>query len=452
MPIPPTLEPTMEKRWSHVFLFTIFFFPQFLVQSHASPEYTRQPPRPLIFSTNTRSDSAPQQVHISLAGKDHMRVSWISSDKHMPSTVDYGKISGRYEASATGHDTSYTYFFYSSNKIRHVTIGPLDPSTTYYYRCGGSSPEFSFRTPPSTLPIEFVVVGDLGQTEWTASTLAHVAAEDYDVFLLPGDLSYADTQQPLWDSFGRLVEPYASIRPWMVTEGNHEIETFPIVYPHGFRAYNARWLMPYQESGSNSNLYYSFDVAGTHIVMLGSYTDFDASSDQYKWLKADLAKVDRIKTPWILVLLHAPWYNTNSAHKGEGESMRKAMEEMLYKAQVDVVFAGHVHAYERFTRVYDNKADPCGPVYVTIGDGGNREGLALDFENPSPSISLYREPSFGHGRLRIYNNTHARWSWHRNNESDSFQADEVWFERLSSSNTCKGTVQGQIHSNSIDEL
>ncbi|KAL0374899.1 UNVERIFIED_CONTAM: Purple acid phosphatase 22 [Sesamum radiatum] len=116
---------------------------------------------------------------------------------------------------------------------------------------------------------------------------------------------------------GALVEPYASTRPWMVTEGNHEIETFPIIYPHGFKAYNARWLMPHQESGSTSNLYYSFDVAGVHIIMLGSYTDFDSNSNQYKWLQGDLARVDRRATPWILVLIHAPWYNSNLAHKGE---------------------------------------------------------------------------------------------------------------------------------------
>jgi acid phosphatase type 7 len=30
------------------------------------------------------------------------------------------------------------------------------------------------------------------------------------------------------------------------------------------------------------------------------------------------------------------------------------------------------------TRVYDNKPNPCGPVYITIGDGGNREGLAFE--------------------------------------------------------------------------
>lgn len=106
--------------------------------------------------------------------------------------------------------------------------------------------------------------------------------------------------------------------------------------------------MPYQQSGSKSNLYYSFDVAGAHIIMLGSYTDFDASSDQYTWLKADLEKVDKSKTPWTIVLIHAPWYNSNSAHKGEGESMRLAMEEMLYNAGADIVYAGHVHAYERF--------------------------------------------------------------------------------------------------------
>lgn len=29
------------------------------------------------------------------------------------------------------------------------------------------------------------------------------------------------------------------------------------------------------------------------------------------------------------------------------------------------------------TRVYNNSVNRCGPMHVTIGDGGNREGLAL---------------------------------------------------------------------------
>ncbi|XP_010271705.1 PREDICTED: purple acid phosphatase 22-like [Nelumbo nucifera] len=437
----------MEKAWSYVFSsLLIFFFLQFIQLQASSSMYTRPPPRSIIFTPHNRSDSEPQQVHISLVGRDHMRISWITQ-KHAPSIVEYGKTPGKYDASVTGDHTSYHYFFYLSGKIHQATIGPLDPDTNYYYRCSGTGEEFTLKTPPTTFPIEFVVAGDLGQTEWTESTLAHIGSRNYDVLLLPGDLSYADTQQPLWDTFGRFVEPYASSRPWMVTEGNHEIEVVPIIHSQAFTAYNTRWRMPFEESGSKSNLYYSFDVAGVHVVMLGSYTDFDAGSEQYKWLQSDLAKVDRSVTPWIVVCLHAPWYNTNIAHQGEGENMRKAMEELLYQARVDTVLAGHVHAYERFTRVYNNKAEQCGPVHVTIGDGGNREGLALTFKKPNSPLSLFREASFGHGRLTVYNRTHAHWSWHRNDDTDSTVGDEVWLESLAGSSRCGVSV----HSRSDDD-
>lgn len=38
----------------------------------------------------------------------------------------------------------------------------------------------------------------------------------------------------------------------------------------------------------------------------------------------------------------------------------------------------------------------CGPMYINIGDGGNREGLN-DFLDPQPEWSAVREPSYGHG-------------------------------------------------------
>ena len=36
-----------------------------------------------------------------------------------------------------------------------------------------------------------------------------------------------------------------------------------------------------------------------------------------KWLEVDLQKVDRKITPWTVVLIHAPWHNSNTAHQGE---------------------------------------------------------------------------------------------------------------------------------------
>lgn len=89
-----------------------------------------------------------------------------------------------------------------------------------------------------------------------------------------------------------------------------------------------------------SNLY-SFDFFFLAIFISVKYTP------QWIWLKNELKKVDREKTPWLIVLMHAPMYNSNDAHYMEGESMRAAFERWFVKYKVDIIFAGHVHAYER---------------------------------------------------------------------------------------------------------
>ncbi|KAJ3703568.1 hypothetical protein LUZ61_007273 [Rhynchospora tenuis] len=426
----------MEVMFSPSAAFVLFLSLGILLCSYS---YQRPHARDLVSvpDTDDTDGTSPQQVHVSIVGTNNMRVSWITKSK-APASVEYGTSPGKYSSSANGNTTSYSYLLYKSGQIHDVVIGPLDPDTVYYYRCSGSSSkEFSFKTPPSNLPVKFVVVGDLGQTGWTQTTLDHIGAMPYDMLLLPGDLSYADYIQSRWDSFGRLVEPLASARPWMVTQGNHEVEKIPLIHPKSFVAYNSRWPMPFSLSSSPSNLFYSFDVASSvHVIMLGSYADYGTDSDQYKWLQSDLAKVDRNKTPWLIALIHAPWYNTNEAHQNEGEDMRKAIEPLLYEARVDVVFAGHVHAYERFTHVYNQKADPCGPVHITIGDGGNREGLATNYQSPQPAISLFREASFGHGRFDVVNATHALWTWHRNDDDVAVVTDQVWITSLSSVPTC----------------
>ncbi|KVH90345.1 Iron/zinc purple acid phosphatase-like C-terminal domain-containing protein [Cynara cardunculus var. scolymus] len=378
----------------------------------AAGEYVRPPAgRSLDVSlSNNYTPTSPQQVHISLAGDDKMRISWIT---HIPtpSTVKYGTSQGMYNASSTGTSSSYRYIVYRSGQIHDVVIGPLEPSTTYYYKCGyDSSPEYR----------------DLGQTVWTRSTLQHIGKSGYDVLLNPGDLAYADYYQPFWDSFGHLVEPLASQRPWMVTQGNHEVERIPVIHNERFTAYNARWHMPFEESGSKSNLFYSFDVSGVHVIMLGSYTNFELNSDQYKWLESDLRKVDRTRTPWLFVLVHAPWYNSNVAHQGEKEStrMKDTMETLLYNAHVDIVFAGHVHAYERFVIRDYNHFSPFS---------GRHACTKTKLINVVRSISRLEMASFGHGQLRVVNGSHAQWTWHRN---DDVQPDSVWFTSLASDSGC----------------
>ncbi|KAJ6399534.1 hypothetical protein OIU77_020150 [Salix suchowensis] len=70
--------------------------------------------------------------------------------------------------------------------------------------------------------------------------------------------------------------------------------------------------------------------------------------------------------------------------------------------------------------------DQSAPIYITIGDGGNLEGLVTSMTEPQPSYSAFREPSFGHGILDIRNRTHAYFGWHRNQDGYAVEADSVW--------------------------
>jgi len=75
--------------------------------------------------------------------------------------------------------------------------------------------------------------------------------------------------------------------------------------------------------------------------------------------------------------------------------------------------------------VKDNVTNPSGPVYINIGDGGNREGPCPEYFQ-QPAWSAYREAAFGHGALSIHNATHMYWGWHRIVDEEPTIGDHVW--------------------------
>ncbi|KAK8694119.1 hypothetical protein V6N13_071677 [Hibiscus sabdariffa] len=457
----------------------------------------------------------PEQISVSLSvNYDSVWISWITGEFQignniMPlnhttvaSLVRYGTSRIPLTHEAIGYSLVYNQLYpfeglqnYTSGIIHHVRLTGLKPNTRYYYRCGDPSISamsdiYHFRTMPvsgpRSYPKRIAVVGDLGLTYNTTDTISHLKRNKADLVLLVGDVTYAnlyltngtgsdcydcsfpqtpihETYQPRWDYWGRFMQSLISKTPIMVVEGNHEIEKQ--AGNQTFVAYSSRFAFPSEESKSLSAFYYSFNAGGIHFIMLGAYVPYSKSAKQYKWLEMDLANVDRSMTPWLVAVWHPPWYNSYKAHYKEAECMRVEMEELLYSYGVDIVFNGHVHAYERSNRVYNYTLDPCGPVHITVGDGGNREKMAIEHADeagncPEPSstydesmdafcatnftsgpaagkfcwdrqpdFSAFRESSFGHGILEVKNETWALWTWYRNQDSTGKVGDQIYIVR-----------------------
>lgn len=394
--------------------------------------------------------NAPQQVHIGQGdyyGKA-VFVSWITPYLLESPFVYYGTEKENYSFTVTAELTTvYTAYNYTSGFIHHCTLEDLEYNTTYFYKLGDSdvSREFSFTTPPETgpdVPYTFGIIGDLGQTADSNGTFQHYLQSKGQAVLFVGDCSYADKypfyDNNRWDTWGRFIERSTAYQPWIWTVGNHDIESGPTFGElDEFKAFSHRLRTPYAASKSTSPLWYSIQRGPAYIIALSSYSSFVKYSPQYVWLKNELTKVDRTKTPWLIVIMHVPIYNSNSNHYLEGEAMRSVFEAWFVDYKVDVVFSGHVHAYERtygvsnvLFNLTNGACEPVlnddAPVYVVIGDGGNVEGLAVPFIEPQPEHSAFREASFGHGILDIMNRTHALFSWHRNQDGTGVMADSYW--------------------------
>jgi hypothetical protein len=107
-------------------------------------------------------------------------------------------------------------------------------------------------------------------------------------------------------------------------------------------------------AGTDANrLYYSLDYGLAHVVFLQGYCPamrtysvtpcLGPGTPQAMWLAADLAAVNRALTPWVIILIHQPWMNSNWAHRIslEGVEIQAVLEDLVQSA--DLVVSGHVH-------------------------------------------------------------------------------------------------------------
>jgi acid phosphatase type 7 len=86
-----------------------------------------------------------------------------------------------------------------------------------------------------------------------------------------------------------------------------------------------------------------------HTIVISSEHDLSFGSPQHVWLRDDLHRIDRSITPWVVVEVHRPFYEGERYWKDNtvGVAMRLEVEDLLFDYHVDLVIAGHYHAYHR---------------------------------------------------------------------------------------------------------
>ena len=301
-------------------------------------------------------------------------------------------------------------------RLFSVPLTRLRPGTEFEYRVSkNGAVVFAAKgkaRAAADQPYRFVVTGDTGADTPQERRVVHqIHRAQPDFLAIAGDIVYSTGRMseyrqkyfPIYNAAVSSAEtgaPFIRSRLSFGAKGNHDAGTGDLERDPDGQAYYLNWAVPlngpYGEAGlPNTQIVkgppagvtahlasiratfprmanYSLDYGNSHWTFIDSNTYVDWS-DAYlrNWLARDLAAAK--DATWKFVVFHHPPFNSSRAHFAQ-QQMR-LITDILEHRGVDVVFAGHVHNYQR-TRPLKFLAKPAadrtfrspGGSYMVDGD------------------------------------------------------------------------------------
>ena len=344
----------------------------------------------------------------------------------------------------------------------------LEPGSTFMYRVSKNG-KVVFSAEAKALKsaeqsYRVAISGDLAAGTKQAGKIAYgIYKLKPDVFAIAGDIAYSqglitDYKTRFWpvfnsDNTDTLGVPLLRSIPTFAAVGNHDAETRDLDRFPGALAYYHFWDQPLngpdgkeggplvpalKASDANRKAFldgaadkyprmtnFSFDYGNAHWTVLDSDAYVEWSDSTLKdWVTKDLEKGK--DATWRFVLFHHPGFNSSRAHY-EQQQMR-LLAPIFEKGKVDIVFAGHVHNYQRSYPMYF-APDNLGNQLVSGADNRKRGKVVngrwtLDKKfdgkrNTKPSGVIYIVT--GAGGQGLYNPDQTK-------DTDSWQKFTVKFE------------------------
>lgn len=271
--------------------------------------------------------------------------------------------------------------------VEQAEMASLEPGVTVQYRISlaGQTITGSTVAPKSdTQTFRMVVFGDCAQgTEGQRAIAYQTALVKPDFVAITGDIVYANGRiseydTKFWPVYGanRLDPsegaPLLKSTLFVGATGNHDTAGVSFDKSPDSLAYFLHWRQPLngpvltagqpnapkvkgadelvkrfaEGAGANypSGANFSFDYGSAHCVVIDSNTYVDWTDEKLRtWLTNDLRKPRT--TVWKFVFFHHPPFHSSVTHAGDKQM--RVLAGLFEKEGVDVVFAGHVHNYQR---------------------------------------------------------------------------------------------------------
>lgn len=252
-------------------------------------------------------------------------------------------VPGRVEYAAEGA-TEWKRVECPATHYPKVRLEGLQPGAKYRYRVAAlDAEEHAFQTAPAAPEdFSFVVYGDnrhAGGLSFHRSVLRAIQREEaahgaFRLIFNSGDI----VERPgkghgwQWHTFLSDIAPLAASRPYEVSLGNHEDGGSPAPFEEYF------------DYGTPDH-WRALDYAGIRFIALSTQDSLEPASPQYAWLTQTL-DASPADTRFTVVTLHKPLITHDPREHYNDPGLRKTLEPLFNEKHVDVVFAGHVHAYE----------------------------------------------------------------------------------------------------------
>jgi 3',5'-cyclic AMP phosphodiesterase CpdA len=401
---------------------------------------------------------------------ESLEVVWLSIEKDLKSAenwkVEFDRDNSSQWESGKITESQQLGFVSSQPFFRNVAkLSGLKPGQPFSYRLTRDGKEHFLSNASARKsvdqPFRFAVAGDIGSGSSGQRKVAHqIALKKPDFFVIPGDIVY---------DRGLVSEYLARFFPIMNADSSspstgapllRSILTLPVIGNHDIAltntwegvnlsqfpdalGYYLLWSSPLNGpnkiinaknttrlGGSAANQLnfvrgagkrfpamanYSFDYGNSHWVILdgNSYMDW-TDKKMRKWLDDDLAKAK--SATWKFASFHQPGFSVDEAHADE-QRMR-LVSDIFEKHNVDIVFAGHAHCYQRsiplrfkpdlsklapgpyqdavagsfsFDKAFDGKTKttPNGIIYIVTGGGGANLYQEKDNARMAPFVHKY---------------------------------------------------------------